>query len=207
MNSRLRSLLALSLLLYPVTAFAHSPYPGIRGFYTGLLHPLTTASHILLIVAISILLGARQPANRTLCLVSLFAATALGLLTAFLMAGLLPTQTLVLLLTTGLGVLLLAPIQLPEPTFPVLTGLSGFLLALESIPDPGPFLDVLITTFGALVGIHYLVMYGSRGAAAAVQRWSSPALLIGIRVAGSWIVAIGCLMLAFVYAGIGSEFG
>ena len=201
-RTALRWAAGLALLAWPVAALAHSPYPGIRGFYVGVLHPLTTPGHVLLIVAISILLGTRVSDNRLRCLAALFGATAFGLLLAFLLAPLLPTQLLLLLLTTALGLLIVLPRELPAWLYPVLTGASGFLLALESIPEPGPVMDVFITTFGSLAGIHYLIMYGSRLAAAAWRRWQSPVTAIAVRVAGSWISAIGCLMLAFVLADV-----
>ncbi|MEX2468468.1 MAG: HupE/UreJ family protein [Pseudohongiellaceae bacterium] len=202
MQSELRWCAGLALLAWPAAALAHSPYPGIRGFYVGVLHPLTTPAHVLLIVAISVLLGTRVTDKRMRCLGVLFAATACGLLLAFLLAPLLPTQSLLLLLTTALGLMIVLPREMPAWLYPALTGASGFLLGLESIPEPGPVLDVFITTFGSLAGIHYLIMYGSRFAGTAWQRWQSPVSSIAVRVAGSWISAIGCLMLAFALAGI-----
>lgn len=183
-------------------AQAHSPYPGVRGFYVGAMHPLTTPSHVLLIIAISLLLGLRVTEGRMRYLATLFSATAVGLILAFMVAAFFPSAQLILLLTTALGVMIIVPVSLPGWTYPALAGVSGFLLALESIPDPGAFLDVLITVFGSLVGIHYLIMYGSKGAVYAVERWDSQVMQIGIKVVGSWITAIGLLMLALSLANI-----
>ncbi len=63
-------------------------------------------------------------------------------------------------------------------------------------------LDVIITTFGALVGIHYLIMYGANGVDYIWRRWQTRITGIGIRVAGSWLTAIAALMLAFNLAGL-----
>ena len=192
----------LLVLMQPLLAQAHSPYPGVRGFYVGALHPLTTPSHVLLIIAISILLGVRVEDGQMRFLVTVFSATALGLILAFVVASYLPSALLILLLVTLLGALLIGPSALPAGALMALSGTAGFLLALESIPDPGPFLDVLITVFGSLVGIHYLIMYGSRGARYVVERWDSAPLRIGIKITGSWLTAIGLLMLAFTIATI-----
>jgi len=135
------------------------------------------------------------------CLVTLFAATATGLLLAFAIASYLPSALLILLLTTLLGALIISLPALPGWSLIALTGCTGFFLALESIPDPGPFMDVLITVIGSLVGIHYLIMYGSRVTGTVLERWDSPVLRIGIRVTGSWLCAIGLLMLAFMLTG------
>ncbi|MCB1670366.1 MAG: HupE/UreJ family protein [Gammaproteobacteria bacterium] len=201
MNPLVRLLMALVLTAAPLLAQAHSPYPGVRGFYVGALHPLTTPSHVLLILAISILLGLRLTEGRMRCLATVFAATALGLVLAFVLASYLPSSLFILLLTTLVGGLIIGPTSLPGWSLVVLSGACGFLLALESIPDPGPFLDVLITVTGSLVGIHYLIMYGSRAVRHGLERWDSGPLQIGIKVVGSWIAAIGLLMLAFTLAG------
>lgn len=166
----------------------------------GALHPLTTPPHVLLIIAISLLLGIRSPDNRMRFLVAIFSATAVGLILAFVLASYLPSAVLILLLTTLIGGLLIGPRSLPDWSLLLLCAASGFFLALESIPDPGPFLDVLITVVGSLAGIHYLIMYGARGARAALVQWDSQPLQIGIKVVGSWLCAIGLLMLAFLLA-------
>lgn len=201
MSLRLRLAVAGLALAYPLMAYAHSPYPGIRGFYVGVLHPLSTPSHVLLILGISLLVGTRVRESRFACLRTLFICTGIGLILAFAIAVLLPTASLVLILLGALGLLLVFPRDLPGWTYQLLTGLSGLLLALESIPDPGPVLDVFITTFGSLVGIHYLIMYTSRGVAMAWAKWRTPVTEIGVRVAGSWLTAIAVLMLAFNVTG------
>jgi hydrogenase/urease accessory protein HupE len=202
LKKALPSAVGLLLLVQPMLAQAHSPYPGVRGFYVGALHPLTTPSHVLLIIAISILLGVRVADGQMRFLVTVFSSTAVGLMLAFVVASYLPSALLILLQITLLGALLIGPSALPAGLLMALSGTAGFLLALESIPDPGPFLDVVITVFGSLVGIHYLIMYGSRGARYVAERWDSPTLQIGIRITGSWLAAIGLLMLAFAFANI-----
>lgn len=195
-------LTGLCLSAIPVIAHAHTPYPGVKGFYIGALHPLTTPAHILLIIAISLLLGSRLLESRFRCLLTLFLSTALGLLLAFVLAPFLPTGLLLLALLAVVGLILVFPKPLSEGVYMTLTGLSGFLLGLESIPEPGPVLDVIITTFGALVGIHYLIMYGANGVNYVWQRWQSQVTKIGVRVAGSWLTAIAAMMLAFNLAGL-----
>ena len=202
MRKPVRLILGVLALGFPILAQAHTPYPGVRGFYVGALHPLTTPSHVLLIIAISILLGIRVKEGRMRYLVTVFSATAAGLILAFLLASFFPSALLILLLTTSLGILIIIPASLPSWMFSVLAGVSGFLLALESLPDPGAFLDVLITVSGSLVGIHYLIMYGSKGSGYVLERWDSQVMQIGIKVVGSWITAIGVLMLALSLADI-----
>ncbi len=157
---------------------------------------------MLLIIAVSILLGIRVSEGRVRHLTAVFPATAIGLILAFVLTGVLPSALLILVLTTALGIMIIVPAAMPGWVFVALAGVSGFLLALESIPDPGAFLDVLITVSGSLIGIHYLIMYGSKGAGYALERWDSQVMQIGIKVLGSWITAIGLLMLALDLANI-----
>lgn len=55
---------------------------------------------------------------------------------------------------------------------------------------------------GALVGIHYLVMYGANGVQYIWRRWLFQVTSIDERVAGSWLTAITALILAFNLAGL-----
>ncbi|MFM1895581.1 MAG: hypothetical protein RLZZ385_655 [Pseudomonadota bacterium] len=191
----------LAAACWPSLVHAHAPYPGIRGFYVGFLHPLTLPSHVLMILALCLLLSSKAGPRPMTSLVALGLSTGLGLLLAFALAEWLPTALLILLFTTAVGAAIIPAWQAPPWVLPTLAGLGGLLLALESIPDPGAFGDVAITTLGALAGIHYLVMYGTRLAGLAQQRWRSRWMEIGIKVAGSWITAIGCMMLAFTLSG------
>lgn len=196
--------LTAGLLAYPQLALAHTPYPGIRGFYVGVLHPLTSPSHVLLIIAMSLLLGNAGRESRTRNLSVLFVAVFTGLVMAFFLAELLPLVALILLLTAMIGITVIIARPLPRWYILTLTGLGGSLLALDSLPDPGPFLDVLITTFGSLAGIHYLILYGSLGVTVSLERWSTPVLPIAIRVAASWLVAISVMVMAFTISAGGS---
>lgn len=186
----------------PQIAHAHAPFPGIRGFYVGFLHPLTQPAHVLLLLALCLWLGVRVGVRPLHSLIALGCATALGLLMAFAMASALPSQILILTLTAAVGLLIVSDWQAPAWLLPTLTAAGGWALALESIPDPGAFGDVAITTLGALAGIYYLVMYGTRLAGQALLRWPSRWMLLGFRVAGSWITAVCALMLAFALAGM-----
>ncbi len=60
----------------------------------------------------------------------------------------------------------------------------------------------MITSFGSLIGIHYLIMYCSRGVSLLMKKWQSRVSEISVRVLGSWFTAIAGLMLAFTVAGL-----
>ena len=55
-------LLAILLVLsVPATARAHSAIEGLEGFGGGLLHPLTSPAHLLVIISLGLLTGQRKP--------------------------------------------------------------------------------------------------------------------------------------------------
>jgi len=49
------------LLAVPTGAQAHGAIKGLEGFTSGLVHPLTTPAHVLVIVALGLLLGQQKP--------------------------------------------------------------------------------------------------------------------------------------------------
>ena len=54
---KLRKLAWLAFAAWPVPAYAHSPVPGIEGFYIGLLHPFSTPAQALLMLGLGLLIG------------------------------------------------------------------------------------------------------------------------------------------------------
>ena len=48
---------AIGVLATPSMALAHSAIPGIGFFYSGMLHPLRVAEHLLALLALALLLG------------------------------------------------------------------------------------------------------------------------------------------------------
>ena len=57
---RLLPVLAL-LLAFPAAAQAHTPIPGMGEFAGGLLHPLTTPFHVLILLGLALLVGQQVP--------------------------------------------------------------------------------------------------------------------------------------------------
>ena len=192
--------LLLALILAPSLAWAHAPFPGIRGFYVGFLHPLTSLSHILLIISICLLLGSLAGQKPRKFLVATAAGASAGILVAMVTGTILSNNPISIVLAGVLGIVVVLAWRPKEVILVGLIALSAFALALESLPDPGRFGDVLITCLGSVAGIFYLIMYGARGVHEGLQRWQAAWVPISLRVAGSWITAVSCLMLAFQIA-------
>ncbi len=175
---------------------AHTTFPGLGEYASGFLHPLTTPPHGLVLLALGLWLG-QQPPLRIKEPAAVFAAGAAAGLwwTAVAHPGAVPPPWLLVAvgLCIGAGVAVGAPIY-----FWVKLGFCGvaaLLLGLDSGVDAGTpgtsAAKILAATWVSLV----LCMVN-----AAFYVSLLPAVRpvqVGVRIVGSWIVAIAFLLLAF----------
>jgi urease accessory protein len=188
------ALAVLGLAALPLPAQAHTSIQGVGDFIGGLLHPVVTPGHVLLLLGLGLLAGRvsppplRWPMRCFLPLSALgLAATGLGWVKA-LHPAVLHGAVLVVggLLAWG------RPVSMPA-----LCGLfafAGVALGLDSAAEasaPGAILKTLAGTWlGLGVVVYDVAIYASLGAATS---WLRHAL----RIAGAWLLAIAVLMLAF----------
>jgi len=191
-------LLALLFVAFPVTAHAHSPVKGMGDFINGLLHPLTTPAHLLIVLGLGLLAGRRSPMNlKTLMLVFMpLSAVALLFTTAGWIQSVYPPVLICLALCCGA---LLALDKTPSLLLmSVLFGVGAVAIGLDSRVESGTATGVFKMLLGTWLSLAVLVadiaIYVSLGRQA---NW----LKVALRVLGSWIVAISLLMLAFSLRG------
>ncbi|WP_200243472.1 HupE/UreJ family protein [Lamprobacter modestohalophilus] len=189
--------LAAGLAALPGAAQAHLVNSGLGPFYDGALHLLLSPGDLLGLLALALLAGLRgTTAARA-------AVTALP--TALLLAGLigltLPVipnlawlSTLAFML---LGVLVAFDVRLPPVIIAALAGVYGTLLGLLN----GSTLATMDAGVGSLLGIvltaFMLVLLASAAVVPLHAFWAR----ITVRVAGSWVVAVGMLMLGWLAQG------
>lgn len=191
---------AAAAILVPREAWAHSPLPGIEGFYTGLLHPLTAPEQVLALLAVALLLApmARRHIVRAWSAYALTTVVGIGLGQVDLTTGHEAIGLLALAcLTASLGALGPTP---PAPLGIALAGGAGLLLGIMSTPDPGSLRDTAITLVGSLAGITVGLLYAAGGLSWLLDRFPMPAVRIGLRVAAAWVGAVALLMTAFAIA-------
>ena len=185
----------LAILLLPSTAHAHLVNTGLGPFYDGVSHFALTPEDLLPALAMALLAGQRGSRTGRLALFALAGAWLAGGL-----AGLaLPTISSATALTTvsflALGGLVAADARL-RPEW--VTGLALVLGFLHGYLNGAAMSQAKLGALG-LVGIVSTLFVVVALAAAFVVSLRVPWARVAVRVAGSWIVAIGLLLLGWSF--------
>lgn len=178
-------------------ARAHSPDPGVEGFFLGLAHPFSTPGQVVVILALALVVGGFATRLVPWMLGVFFAAGFASLLPGPVLAAL-----EVPLFAVGL-VAAVAAASLPGQGAAVAFGLlvlGGGLIGQASIPGPGPVQDRIVTMAGAITGASLGLAYGVGLLVVLREKMRAPWVAIGLRVLAAWIAAVAALMLALVFA-------
>jgi hydrogenase/urease accessory protein HupE len=173
-------------------AEAHLVTTGLGPVYDGIGHLLLTPEDLVPILALALYAGLKGARAGRLALFVLPAAWVLGGLLG-LRVGAAPTAPVPALSFILLGVLAAADLKLPDGAVAVLAGglglVHGFLNG-PALAGSGP---------GALglLGIAAVAFVLVALASALVVSLKTPWTRIAVRVAGSWIAAIGLLLLGW----------
>ncbi|MEM0945963.1 MAG: hypothetical protein AAGK37_01045 [Pseudomonadota bacterium] len=139
---------------------AHSPLPGIEGFYVGLLDPFRAVPQLLALGGLALLVSGFQTVRiPVLCGLFLVAA-----LVGVVFGATLPHPSTALLFCAALAGLWAS--FLPGRFVPVAGALvlaTGVYLGTISIPDPGPHTARVVTVSGSLVGLNVGLIYLAGG--------------------------------------------
>jgi urease accessory protein len=189
---------ALGLALSANAAHAHVASAQAGAFYAGLLHPLTAPEHVLPMLALGLLAGQHGLNKGQGVLLAFPLALALGASLALLYPG----SEWALLLNLAnlasavlLGGLVAAAQHLPVVllyALAVLFGMThGYVNGAAITPNLSPAVFILGLVTAALLALGY-----SLGGTAYLLRLKPVWIPIAVRVAGSWITAIGILALS-----------
>lgn len=186
-------------LAVPSAAHAHLVNSGLGPFYDGALHLLLSPGDLLGLLALSLLAGLRGARTSRL--------TSLVLPAAWLVAGFIglnwPFMTeltkLSVLSFAMLGVMVAADAKLPAGIVALLASLFGALHGLLN----GSALAAVGASWPALLGIVLTAMAIALLVTAAVVSLSASWMRIAVRVAGSWVAAVGMLMFGWLFRGAG----
>jgi urease accessory protein len=183
----------LAGLVWAGPAYAHSLSNRFGDFYGGILHPLTALEHVLPFLALGLLAG-QQGARAARWLLLVFP---LGLLLGSAFAAVAPAgfwlTPLNHLSFVVLGLLLAAAWRIPLALLLALGALIGLSHGYENGRD--------ITTGGALplfvpgVALVGFVITALASAATLALTARADWPRVAVRIAGSWIAAIGIMMI------------
>jgi hydrogenase/urease accessory protein HupE len=186
------AVVVLTIALFPMPARAHLNSTGMGPVYDGLAHFLLSPEDMLPVIGLALFAGLRGTAHGRRALFVLPAAWLLGGL-----IGLAATTSVTPLLTTFsfwlLGSLVAADAKLSLRATTALAALLGFVhgyLNGAAMGQPG-------VGAVALLGLVFAVFVLVTLMASFVVSLRRPWTRIAIRVAGSWIVACGLLMLGW----------
>lgn len=182
----------VAIALSPSAVEAHLVTTGLGPVYDGISHFILTPADLIPVLALALLAGLRGAPHARASLIILPAAWLAGGL-----AGLVISHRLSPAWTTAsflvLGGLVAADARLNRPATIALTVALGLLHGMlngQAMAPPGPGLAGLVGVAGMLFALVAL-------ASALVVSLRAPWARVVVRVAGSWIAAIGLLLLGW----------
>jgi urease accessory protein len=194
-SGRVRCAVFLAVLLAcPAAAQAHSLGRNVGDFYWGFLHPITSLESILPLVALGLLAG-QQGARKARWMIGLFAV---GIVAGPLMAISMGTPGLASWVNLGsfivLGVMLALGRAWSSSLLSGLALLFGLTQGWSNAAEMTQATARLLYATGMIAGAYLVVLLL---AASAVNVQKSPEWQrIAVRIAGSWVAAIGLMVIA-----------
>jgi hydrogenase/urease accessory protein HupE len=186
----------LLIFLVPAGAEAHTAVKGMSSFMSGALHPVLTPAHVLVLLGLGLMIGQHVPLRLGLAVGAFAPTAAVGLAVTTTGAFTAVHPAVLSLVAFCLGGFVAWGRQLPVPVCSLSVAAGAMVLGMDSGVESGGAKVVIETLGGTWVSLNILflsLIYYVSLAAEAQKQW----LAIGIRVAGSWILAISVLMLAF----------
>lgn len=186
--------LVLLLLGWPTTVHAHGQIKWSDAYIGGLLHPITTPAHLLILLGLGLWLGQRSPMRLTPPITVLLVSSALAL--AFTAKGWIASvyPPLLTCLALSLGILVALQKKLPPMAMFALFAAAGLFIGGDSGFESDSRRAIFKSLLGTWLAINLLVTVLAIHVETFSKRdWQK----IGIRVMGSWIIAISLLVLAF----------
>ena len=186
-------LVAAALLLAPAPSHAHLVNTGLGPVYDGVSHFALTPEDLLPALAVALLAGQRGPRAGRLVLFALPTAWFVGGLLGLAIPTIQSAAAITTLSFLALGGLVAAEARL-RPEW--VTAVAAVVGLLHGYPNGAAMSQAKLGSLG-VVGIVSTLFVTVALAAAMVVAIRAPWGRIAVRVAGSWIVAIGLLLLGW----------
>lgn len=186
--------MVLLFLVLPSTAHAHLTVEGAGEIASGALHPLMTPAHVMIVLGLGLLLGQQVPLDlkMPMAVLACVSAAALALTATGRITGVYQPVLIVIALCPAAFVALEK--RPPRAVMAALCAAAAAGVGLDSGVENAGAAVMVKSLLGTWISLNlvagYLAICVSNGAG---KTWAR----VGIRVLGSWIIAIAFLMLAF----------
>jgi hydrogenase/urease accessory protein HupE len=189
---RAAPLLALTLAL-ATPAQAHLMNSGFGPFYDGLAHPLISPEDLLPAVAMTLLAGLGSARAGRFVLAILPTAWLAGMATGWAIGLPGAPAWLIAVVTALLGALVASDLRLPLAVVAALAAALGALHGYDNGRDLATTTGGLVAIVGIACSLFALVSLLAGQVAVLRAQWAR----LAVRISGSWIAAIGLLMLGW----------
>lgn len=196
---RIICMIAMALFTMPSAALAHLVTTGLGPFYDGSLHLLVSPGDLLGLVAATLLAGLHGTRTSRMTVIALPAAWFVAGLIGLNLPITIDLPWLGVLSFVVLGVVVAIDPKLPPPAVASLAGLYGALHGLLNGSALGAIGAGPLALFGIVVTVLIIALLVSAGVVSLRPAWTR----IAVRVAGSWVAAVGMLMFGWLVKGTG----
>lgn len=189
----------MGLLLLPATADAHLVNTGFGTFYDGVAHLFITPSDILVVLGLGLLAGlCGAPVSRG-AIIALPAAWMTGEMIGSIYPALITLPWLTTFSFAIIGFLVALNANIPRTILLVLTCGAGLLHGFVNGMSMAAAGTNRLGMLGAAIAVFIVITLVGSLVVSLRAQWSR----IAVRVAGSWIAAIGFLMIGWLVKGTG----
>ena len=163
-------------------------------FSGGLIHPLLTPSHLLILLALGLWLGQQQPLRLRVPMAVFVLFSGAGLLLTPWIPLPVAAQPWLAGMALAVALLVVAAARLPRSVLLPLFALGALAIGLDSTVEGAAPAKAAMTLLGTWLSVNLCILNFAYYVSLCPQRkW----VQTGIRVAGSWIAAVCLLVLAF----------
>jgi urease accessory protein len=185
--------LLAAVLMTAAPAQAHLMNSGFGPFYDGLAHPLISPEDLLPALAVTLLAGLGGARQGRLVLATLPAAWLAGMAAGFVIGLPAAPAWLIAVLTALVGALVASDLRLPLTALIAIAAGLGALHGYDNGRDLATTTGALLAIVGIACSLFAVVSLVAGQVAALRAQWAR----LAVRVCGSWIAAIGLLMLGW----------
>jgi hydrogenase/urease accessory protein HupE len=186
------------LLLTPSAAHAHLVTTGLGPFYDGAMHLALSPDDLLGLFAAALLAGLCGPQAGRWTLAALPMAWLVGAVAGLQVPNLPAMPGLSILSFVVLGLLVALDVKFPAWSVAALGGFFGLFHGLMNGAALSQANAGMLNVLGIVTTVFVLLLLVAAAVVSLRPAWTR----VAVRVAGSWVVAVGILMFGWLHRGV-----